>query len=181
MSSKEKSAYKPAEVCRELDIQPYVLRYWETEFQALAVEGKPKSGQRSYSPQELRTLARIKELLYEEGYTIAGAKKKLEAELESGGPAKSSAPKQAAMAPEAKAPEASKKPPAKKPRAASKTKGKAEATAAPADSTSADSEAGDRSSPPDTASETKEQMRELHEGLAGLLGEARELLERLPR
>jgi DNA-binding transcriptional MerR regulator len=66
-----------------VDIQPYVLRYWETEFDALA-PGKSKSGQRVYTEQELGVIRRIKELLYEEGYTIAGAKKRLQAELEDG-------------------------------------------------------------------------------------------------
>jgi DNA-binding transcriptional MerR regulator len=76
--------YRIGEACKQLDIQPYVLRYWETEFPVLSPK-KSKSGQRVYSQEELELIRRIKELLYEEGYTIAGAKKKLEAELESGG------------------------------------------------------------------------------------------------
>jgi DNA-binding transcriptional MerR regulator len=60
-----------------------VLRYWETEFPALS-PSKSRSGQRVYSEKELEIIRRIKELLYEEGYTIAGAKKKLESELASG-------------------------------------------------------------------------------------------------
>jgi DNA-binding transcriptional MerR regulator len=75
--------YKIGEACKALGIQPYVLRYWETEFPALA-PSKSRSGQRVYSEKELEVIRRIKELLYEEGYTIAGAKKKLEAELASG-------------------------------------------------------------------------------------------------
>ncbi|HXO19746.1 MAG TPA: MerR family transcriptional regulator [Thermoanaerobaculia bacterium] len=75
--------YKIGEACRALDIQPYVLRYWETEFPALS-PSKSRSGQRVYSEKELEVIRRIKELLYEEGYTIAGAKKKLEGELQSG-------------------------------------------------------------------------------------------------
>jgi DNA-binding transcriptional MerR regulator len=75
--------YKIGEACKALDIQPYVLRYWETEFPALS-PNKSRSGQRVYSEKELGIIRRIKELLYEEGYTIAGAKKKLEAELASG-------------------------------------------------------------------------------------------------
>lgn len=77
--------YKIGEACKQLDIQPYVLRYWETEFPALS-PNKSKSGQRVYSEKELEIIRRIKQLLYEEGYTIAGAKKKLEAELAAGGP-----------------------------------------------------------------------------------------------
>ncbi len=73
----KKLYYKIGEACKRLDIQPYVLRYWETEFPLLA-PSKSTSGQRVYSEQDLRVIQRIKELLYEEGYTIAGAKKKLE-------------------------------------------------------------------------------------------------------
>ena len=72
--------YKIGEACKILDIQPYVLRYWETEFPALS-PGKSRSGQRVYGERELALIRRIKNLLYEEGYTIAGAKKKLEGEL----------------------------------------------------------------------------------------------------
>jgi len=75
--------YKIGEACKALNIQPYVLRYWETEFPPLS-PNKSRSGQRVYSEKELGIIRRIKELLYEEGYTIAGAKKKLEAELASG-------------------------------------------------------------------------------------------------
>jgi DNA-binding transcriptional MerR regulator len=75
----KKLYYKIGEACKELDIQPYVLRYWETEFPALS-PSKSKSGQRVYSAEDLELIRRIKELLYEEGYTIAGAKKKLEGE-----------------------------------------------------------------------------------------------------
>ncbi len=79
----KKLFYKIGEACKLLDIQPYVLRYWETEFPFLS-PNKSKSGQRVYSERELDIIRRIKELLYEEGYTIAGAKKKLESELTDG-------------------------------------------------------------------------------------------------
>lgn len=79
----KKLFYKIGEACKILDIQPYVLRYWETEFPFLS-PNKSKSGQRSYSEREIEVIRRIKELLYEEGYTIAGAKKKLETELVDG-------------------------------------------------------------------------------------------------
>jgi DNA-binding transcriptional MerR regulator len=84
-SASRKSGYKIGEACRLLDIQPYVLRYWETEFPALQPP-KSLSGQRLYTDHELDLIRRIKQLLYEEGYTIAGAKKKLDADLASGGP-----------------------------------------------------------------------------------------------
>jgi DNA-binding transcriptional MerR regulator len=84
--------YKIGEACKELDIQPYVLRYWETEFPALN-PNKSKSGQRVYTQKELDIIRRIKELLYDEGYTIAGAKKKLESELAEGHLGESPKPK----------------------------------------------------------------------------------------
>ncbi len=76
----KKLYYKIGEACRTVDIQPYVLRYWETEFSVLSPE-KSKSGQRVYTEKELSVVRRIKELLYDEGYTIAGAKKRLESEI----------------------------------------------------------------------------------------------------
>lgn len=97
----KKLYYKIGEACKILEIQPYVLRYWEKEFPLLS-PGKSKSGQRVYSERERDIIRRIKELLYEEGYTIAGAKKKLDAELADGG----------AAAPEEK--KAPPKPPAKR-------------------------------------------------------------------
>ena len=81
----KKLYYKIGEACKVVDIQPYVLRYWETEFPALN-PSKSKSGQRVYGEKELDLIRRIKTLLYDEGYTIAGAKKKLEGELAAGGP-----------------------------------------------------------------------------------------------
>lgn len=75
--------YKIGEACRLVDIQPYVLRYWETEFPQLA-PSKSRSGQRVYSEAELAIIRRIKQLLYVEGFTIAGAKKRLESDLAGG-------------------------------------------------------------------------------------------------
>lgn len=80
----KKLYYKIGEACKILDIQPYVLRYWETEFTSLS-PSKSKSGQRTYTEKDLEVIGRIKELLYEEGFTIAGAKKRLEGELDGGG------------------------------------------------------------------------------------------------
>src|SRR5512139_992739 len=72
--------FKIGEVCEITDTQPYVLRYWESEFSALA-PAKNSSGQRIYRRKDIETVLRIKQLLYEEGFTIAGAKKRLEAEM----------------------------------------------------------------------------------------------------
>lgn len=72
--------FKIGEVCEITDTQPYVLRYWESEFPSLA-PAKNSSGQRIYRRRDIETVLRIKQLLYEEGFTIAGAKKRLETEL----------------------------------------------------------------------------------------------------
>jgi DNA-binding transcriptional MerR regulator len=77
--------YKPAEVCRLADVQPYVLRYWESEFPFL-VPNRNAPGPRSYTEHDLQLIRRIKKLLYDEGYTIAGAKKRLETEMKKGVP-----------------------------------------------------------------------------------------------
>jgi DNA-binding transcriptional MerR regulator len=71
--------YKIGDVCRIADVQPYVLRYWESEFPVLAPD-KSVPGPRTYSARELKLIEQIKRLLYDEGYTIAGAKKRLESE-----------------------------------------------------------------------------------------------------
>jgi DNA-binding transcriptional MerR regulator len=73
--------FKIGEVCEITDTQPYVLRYWESEFPALA-PAKNSSGQRIYRRRDIETVLRIKQLLYEEGFTIAGAKKRLESEMQ---------------------------------------------------------------------------------------------------
>jgi DNA-binding transcriptional MerR regulator len=79
----EADVYKPAEACRIAEVAPYVLRYWETEFPALS-EGKEKGTTRLYSARDVKIIARIRELLYDEGFTVAGAKKRLEAEIVEG-------------------------------------------------------------------------------------------------
>src|SRR6266568_882195 len=72
----DKLFFKIGEVCRIVDIEPFVLRFWESEFPHLAPE-KSKSGQRVYKRKDIEMVLRIKELLYERGYTIAGARKQL--------------------------------------------------------------------------------------------------------
>jgi DNA-binding transcriptional MerR regulator len=88
--------YKIGEVCKIADVQPYVLRYWETEFPALA-PNKSGGGQRLYTRHEIDVILRIKQLLYSEGFTIAGAKKKLETDVEVA-PAAAAPPKDVARA-----------------------------------------------------------------------------------
>ena len=77
--------YKIGEVCKIAEVQPYVLRYWETEFPPLA-PNKSGGGQRLYTRREIDVILRIKQLLYSEGFTIAGAKKKLHVEVASRAP-----------------------------------------------------------------------------------------------
>ena len=72
--------FKIGEVCELTDTQPYVLRYWESEFPMLA-PAKNSSGQRIYRRRDIEIVLRIKQLLYDEGFTIAGAKKRIEAEI----------------------------------------------------------------------------------------------------
>ncbi len=79
----EPDVYKPAEACKIAEVAPYVLRYWETEFPALS-EGKDKGAARLYTGRDVRIIGRIRELLYDEGFTVAGAKKRLEAEIAEG-------------------------------------------------------------------------------------------------
>lgn len=76
MASDRKLYYKIGEVCRMLDIQPHVLRYWEAEFPPLHPP-KNTAGQRVYREKDIRTIRVIRRLLYDEGFTIAGAKKKI--------------------------------------------------------------------------------------------------------
>jgi len=74
--------YKPAEACKMAEVAPYVLRYWETEFPVLS-EHK-EGGGRLYSGRDVKIISRIRELLYDEGFTVAGAKKRLESEISEG-------------------------------------------------------------------------------------------------
>ncbi len=79
----EKIFFKIGEVCDLVGVQPHVLRYWETEFPMLSPQ-KNRAGQRTYRRRDVEIALRIKELLYEDLYTIAGAKKKLSGELREG-------------------------------------------------------------------------------------------------
>ncbi|HHN64736.1 MAG TPA: MerR family transcriptional regulator [Nitrospirae bacterium] len=71
----EKLFYKIGEVSRITEVEPYVLRYWESEFPFLKPR-KSRSGQRLYVKKDIETIFEIKRLLYEERYTIEGVKKK---------------------------------------------------------------------------------------------------------
>lgn len=72
----DKLFYKIGEVSRIIGVEPYVLRYWETEFSFLKPR-KNKSGQRVYVKKDVELLLSIKKLLYQERYTIEGVRKRL--------------------------------------------------------------------------------------------------------
>ncbi len=71
----DKLFYKIGEVSKIAEVEPYVLRYWETEFSFLKPR-KNKSGQRVYVRKDLELVLQIRRLLYEERYTIEGVRKK---------------------------------------------------------------------------------------------------------
>jgi DNA-binding transcriptional MerR regulator len=68
--------FRIGEVSDLVGVKPYVLRYWESEFTDIK-PSKSKSGQRLYKRRDVEMLVRIKELLYEERFTINGARKRL--------------------------------------------------------------------------------------------------------
>ncbi|MFN7948782.1 MAG: MerR family transcriptional regulator [Blastocatellia bacterium] len=72
----DKLFFKIGEVCDLVGVQAHVLRYWESEFPMLQPQ-KNRAGQRTYRRKDVEMALRIKELLYDEGFTIAGARKKL--------------------------------------------------------------------------------------------------------
>ena len=86
----EKIYFKIGEVCDLVGVQAHVLRYWETEFSTLSPQ-KNKSGQRSYRRRDVEIALRIKQLLYNEMFTIAGARKKLQSDLREGSKGKETA------------------------------------------------------------------------------------------
>ncbi|MDD4998642.1 MAG: MerR family transcriptional regulator [Syntrophales bacterium] len=77
VSIPDKSYFRIGEVSRLLGVQPYVIRYWETEFKTV----KPirtRSDQRLYRHKDVEELLMIRKLLYEENFTINGARKQLQ-------------------------------------------------------------------------------------------------------
>jgi len=69
--------YRIGEVADIVGVEPHVLRYWETEFRSVRPQ-KSRSGQRVYSRRDVDKLIRFRDLLYAQGFTIAGARKKLQ-------------------------------------------------------------------------------------------------------
>lgn len=76
MVNGKKTYYSISEVCSQTGLEPHVLRYWETEFSQLRPK-KNRAGNRAYREKDIELLQYIKNLLYEQQFTIPGAKKKL--------------------------------------------------------------------------------------------------------
>lgn len=79
----DKDEFRIGEVCDIAGVKPFVLRYWETEFPELQ-PAKGSGGQRTYARADVELILRIKHLLYEERFTVAGAKKRLAEEASQG-------------------------------------------------------------------------------------------------
>ena len=75
-TANEKRLYRIGDVGRLADLKPFVLRYWETEFPMLQPMKSP-GGVRLYRQEDVDMVFRIKRLLYDEGFTIAGARRHL--------------------------------------------------------------------------------------------------------
>src|SRR6187455_2357525 len=84
----DKLYFKIGEVSDLLGVEPYVLRYWETEFPVLSPK-KSGTGHRLYRRKDVELLLRIKYLLYEKKFTIEGARQSLHAEAKAPKPARS--------------------------------------------------------------------------------------------
>ncbi|HSL69743.1 MAG TPA: MerR family transcriptional regulator [Longimicrobiales bacterium] len=78
-----KEYYSISEACDLVGLRPHVLRYWETQFPLLS-PAKNRSGNRVYQRKEIKLILFVKQLLYEEKYTVEGARQRLE-QLRKGG------------------------------------------------------------------------------------------------
>jgi DNA-binding transcriptional MerR regulator len=90
MATGGKTYYSISEVCGLIGVEAHVLRYWESEFPQLHPK-KNRAGNRAYRDKDIALIKTIRHLLYEEGFTIPGAKRKLAdgcAPAAGGGPAK---------------------------------------------------------------------------------------------
>jgi len=76
MKGAQKLYYSIGEVSELLKVKPHVLRYWETQFPALKPK-KNRAGNRTYRVRDIKLILAIQSLLYDRGFTIAGARKKL--------------------------------------------------------------------------------------------------------
>ncbi len=83
--------FRIGEVAEIVGVEPHVLRYWETEFRSIRPQ-KSSKGQRIYSRRDVEKLLNVKELLYTQGFTIAGARKRLRDPLPANAPTAERAP-----------------------------------------------------------------------------------------
>lgn len=95
MIENKKTYYSISEVCAKTKLEPHVLRYWESEFAQLRPK-KNRAGNRAYRDKDIEAIQYIKYLLYEEQFTIPGAKKKLSESKEFAIPAQPHPAQQAA-------------------------------------------------------------------------------------
>jgi DNA-binding transcriptional MerR regulator len=93
-TASEDRLYRIGDVARMAEVKPFVLRYWETEFPMLEPV-KSISGHRMYRQEDVDMVLKIKRLLYDEGFTIAGARRHLREKNGATGPAASSSEGQA--------------------------------------------------------------------------------------
>jgi DNA-binding transcriptional MerR regulator len=75
----ERKYYAISDVAKETELQPYVLRFWEKEFPMLRPKKSRTNNNRQYQRRDIELIYRIKHLLYDEGYTIEGARQRLKA------------------------------------------------------------------------------------------------------
>ena len=75
MAATKRELFKAAEVCEVVQVQPYVLRSWEAEFPNI---GQAQGGQRLYRRSDIEFVLRIKQLVFEEGLTLSGARRRIE-------------------------------------------------------------------------------------------------------
>jgi len=88
--TEETRLYRIGEVSRIADLKPFVLRYWETEFPMLQPVKSPR-GHRMYRQEDVDLVLKIKRLLYDEGFTIAGARRHLRESMRNGAGSESAA------------------------------------------------------------------------------------------
>ena len=72
----KKAYYSIGEVCELVDLKPHVLRYWETQFDVLRPR-KNRAGNRVFQPKDVESVLLVKRLLYEEKFTIEGARRRI--------------------------------------------------------------------------------------------------------
>lgn len=77
-TSMKRRQFRIGDLARELSVKKYVIRFWEKEFELKS--DRSDGGQRFYTEEDLNLFQHIKNLLYHEGFTIAGAKKQLDSE-----------------------------------------------------------------------------------------------------